>query len=120
MKHLAIVEDNPDNLMLVEAILDGQYDLSTYSSGREALAGMVVRVPDLVLLDMSLPEMDGIQVLQAMRTEALLASVPTIALTAHAMTGDRARFLAAGFDDYVSKPIEDEELLLGAIRRLLR
>jgi CheY-like chemotaxis protein len=73
--------------------------------------------PDLVLLDISLPGLDGVEVLRILRQDAALRGLPVIALTAHAMAGDRDRFLDAGFDDYVTKPITDEELLLGAIKR---
>ena len=75
--------------------------------------------PDLVLLDVSLPEMDGTEVLQRIRANDRLRDLPVIALTAHAMTGDREKFLTSGFDDYVTKPIVDETLLLDAIQKLL-
>jgi len=71
------------------------------------------------LLDVSLPEMDGTEVLRRIRADAGLRDLPVIALTAHAMSGDREKYLAAGFDEYVTKPIVDETLLLDAIKRLL-
>jgi len=119
MNRLAVVEDNPDNRLLVAAILEDDYELDEYECGAEALAGMPSDPPDLVLMDISLPGMDGVQVLQEMRGIAGLAEVPVIALTAHAMSGDRERFLAAGFDGYVTKPILDEDLLISAIERLV-
>jgi CheY-like chemotaxis protein len=75
--------------------------------------------PDLVLLDISLPGMDGVAVLREIRADAGLRDLPVIALTAHAMAGDREKYTAFGFDDYVTKPIVDEEILLSAINRLL-
>ncbi|HEV2290331.1 MAG TPA: response regulator, partial [Gemmatimonadales bacterium] len=75
--------------------------------------------PRVILLDISLPGMDGAEVLRRLRTDPGLGRIPVIALTAHAMTGDRERFLAMGFDGYVTKPIIDETLLYGAIARLL-
>lgn len=114
MKRIALVEDNPDNRLLMEAILDG-FDLDQYESGPAALAGMALKRPDLVLLDISLPGMDGIEVLARMHADAALKDIPAIALTAHAMAGDRERFLAAGFSSYVTKPIVDEGLLFKAI-----
>jgi CheY-like chemotaxis protein len=63
--------------------------------------------------------MDGTEVLQWLRSQEALRSVPVIALTAHAMSGDREKYLALGFDDYVTKPIVDEDVLIGAIERLL-
>ena len=117
---LALVEDNPDNRLLVQAILEDRYDIDEYENGVLALEGMAVRVPDLVLLDISLPEMDGTEVLERMRADAGLREIPVIALTAHAMTGDRERFLSLGFDHYMTKPIVDEEALVGTIEGLLR
>ena len=119
MRRIAVVEDNADNRLLVEAILDGHYALAEYASGPAALVGLLAEPPDLVLLDISLPEMDGTEVLRRIRLDSRLQRLPVIALTAHAMTGDRERYLAAGFDDYVTKPILDEAILLAAIARLL-
>ena len=119
MRRIAVIEDNADNRLLVQAILEGQYAMAEYGSGPEALAALPDAVPDLVLLDISLPEMDGPEVLRRIRSHPALTALPVIALTAHAMAGDRERYLAAGFDDYVSKPILDEEILLTAIGRLL-
>jgi len=117
MKRIALVEDNPDNRLLALALLDGLYACTEYETGLDALAGLVVDVPDLVLLDISLPGMDGLETLQHIRANPALRHLPVIALTAHAMTGDRERYIAAGFDDYVTKPIVDETILLGAIAR---
>ena len=112
---VAIVEDNPDNRLLVRAILEERYDVDEYVNGTEALAGLAQAPPDLLLLDISLPGMDGVEVLRRLRADPCLAPLPVVALTAHAMAGDREKFLAAGFDEYVTKPIVDEEVLLDAI-----
>lgn len=119
MSTIAIVEDNADNRLLLEAILDGLYDLVEYENGVDALAGLAASLPDLVLLDISLPGMDGNEILTRIRSDAALRGLPVIALTAHAMAGDREKYLAAGFNDYITKPIVDESILLGAIRRWL-
>ena len=116
---IAIVEDNPDNRLLLQALLADLYLIDEYEDGPSALAGMTASRPDLVLLDISLPGMDGPEVLRRMRGTPALSSLPAIALTAHAMTGDRETFLALGFDGYVAKPILDEDLLFAAIRSLL-
>lgn len=116
---IAVVEDNPDNRLLVSAILDTLYEISEYETGQEAIAGLPHDPPDLVLLDISLPEMDGTEVLAWIRKQPQFEGLPVIALTAHAMAGDREKYLAAGFDDYVTKPIIDEDVLLEAIQRCL-
>lgn len=119
MKQIAVVEDNPDNRLLVRVILESLYQVTDYENGFQALEGLQKQKPDLVLLDVSLPEMDGTEVLRRMRADDRLRDLPVIALTAHAMAGDREKFLAAGFDDYVTKPIVDETLLLDAIQKSL-
>jgi two-component system cell cycle response regulator DivK len=116
---VAVVEDNPDNRMLVQALLEDLFDLSEYETGLEAVEGLPGNIPDVVLLDISLPEMDGTEVLAWMKTQDELKDLPVIALTAHAMAGDREKFLSIGFDDYVTKPIIDEDLLIDAIERCL-
>ena len=116
---IAVVEDNPDNRMLVQALLEDRYEISEYETGVEAVEGLGGNIPDLVLLDISLPEMDGTEVLAWIRQQDELKALPVIALTAHAMAGDRDKYLAAGFNDYVTKPIIDEDVLLEAIERCL-
>jgi CheY-like chemotaxis protein len=116
---LAVVEDNADNRLLLQAILDDQYDLVEYDNGVDALAGLDASLPELVLLDISLPGMDGNEILARIRADARLRHLPVIALTAHAMSGDREKYLAAGFNDYVTKPIVDEAILIGAIEKWL-
>ena len=117
---VAVVEDNPDNRMLVQALLEDRFEISEYETGMEAVEGLPGNVPDLVLLDISLPEMDGTEVLAWIRNQDGLKHLPVIALTAHAMAGDRDKYLAAGFNDYVTKPIVDEALLIEAIERCLK
>lgn len=116
MKTIAVVEDNADNRLLLQSLLGEDYRLVEYGDGAEALAGLRGDRPDLVLLDISLPGMDGEQVLAEIRADPSLRDLPVIALTAHAMAGDRERLLDAGFDDYVTKPLTDEEILFAAIR----
>lgn len=116
---IAVVEDNPDNRLLVAAILEDDYEISEYETGAQAVEGLPENVPDLVLLDISLPGMDGTEVLEWIRSQDALVDLPVIALTAHAMSGDREKYLEMGFNDYLTKPIMDEDLLIGAIERLL-
>lgn len=117
---ITVVEDNEDNCVLLHALLDARYELDVYNDGLGALEGLGRRLPKLVLLDVSLPGMDGIEVLGRIKGSPHTRNLPVIALTAHAMTGDRERILAKGFDDYISKPILDEQLLYLAIERLLQ
>lgn len=119
LKTICVVEDNADNRLLVHALLDDQFLVVEYCDGPSALAGLKIVRPDLILLDISLPEMDGLEVLERIRADETLRALPVIALTAHAMAGDRTRLIAAGFDEYVTKPISDEQILLGAIDRCL-
>ena len=119
MKVVAVVEDNADNRLLIQALLGDLYELREYATGHHALAGFERSLPDVVLLDISLVGMDGVEVLERMRADPQMRHLPVIALTAHAMSGDRERYLAAGFDGYVAKPIYDEQVLLEAIERLL-
>lgn len=117
---VAVVEDNADNRLLLQAILGDRFDLNEYENGADALSAFEAKRPDLVLLDISLPDMDGTEILKRIRANASIRDLPVIALTAHAMTGDRERFLAAGFDDYITKPIVDETQLFSSIDRLLK
>lgn len=119
MKKIAIVEDGLDNRLLLQALLADQYQLSEYDSGLKALEGMRQEPPDLVLLDISLPELNGTDVLRRMREEETLERVPVIALTGHAMRGDKERLLASGFDEYFAKPLTDGQRLIDTIDRLL-
>lgn len=105
--------------MLLEAILEGRYHTTIYDNGPSALEGLAQVPTDLILLDISLPGMDGLEVLRVLRLDPNLKKLPVIAITAHAMAGDREKFLAVGFDDYVAKPILDEKVLFRAIEGLL-
>ena len=117
---IAIVEDDPASCALMEAMLTPRYRVSTFASGTEALTALEQRVPHLVLLDVSLPEMNGIEVLEQLRAREALRHVPVIAVSAHAMRGDQQRFIDAGFDGYVAKPIMGRMPLLEAIEPLAR
>ena len=117
MTRIAVVEDNPDNRLLVRAILEDRYGVLEYEDGPCALEGLRTDRPDVVLLDISLPGMDGVTVLREIRRDEALRGLPVIALTAHAMAGDREKYLKEGFDDYLTKPILDETELTSAIER---
>ena len=109
MPTIAVVEDNEDNRFVIAMMVGDIGEIAEYASGPAALAAFESAAPDLVLLDIALPGMDGVEVVRRMRAASATRAVPVIALTAHAMRGDRERYLAAGCDGYVSKPIEDLE-----------
>ena len=118
---ILVVEDNDMNMQLVEYLLEeGGYGIMKATSGEEALK--IVRegasTPDLILMDIHLPGVDGLSVVRALKADERLAQVPILALTAHAMRGDRESFLAAGCDGYISKPI-DVKSFLSAIEQYL-
>lgn len=118
MKTLFLVEDNQDNADLIRDLIGDYYRIVCFSDGASALAALTrggAVVPDLLLLDISLPGMDGITLLRQIRLQDHLKQIPALALTAHAMKSDRENLIAAGFNAYVSKPITDDRLLLEAI-----
>jgi len=117
MRKIAVVDDNADNRLIIRTILQDQYDIIEFSSGMEAIEAFKKSKPDVVILDISLPEMDGTEILRRIRGDPNLHDLPVIALTAHAMVGDREKYLAAGFNDYVAKPILDMKLLFSTIQR---
>jgi CheY-like chemotaxis protein len=111
-----IVEDKPDNLLTAKALIQEHYEPLGASDGEEGLALAKKEEPDLILLDISLPGMDGFQVFDALRQDKATESIPVVALTAKAMKGDREEILLHGFDGYLAKPV-DAELLEETIRR---
>ncbi len=116
-----VVEDNDMNMQLVEYLLEeGGYSIVKAASGEEALSIARGGDPvDLILMDIHLPGIDGLSVVREMKAEPRTSAVPILALTAHAMRGDRDRFLEAGCDGYISKPI-DVKTFLSSIRTYLR
>jgi CheY-like chemotaxis protein len=115
-----VVEDNDMNMQLVEYLLEeGGVDIVKATSGEEALSITRSAAPfDLILMDIHLPGMDGLSVVRAMKGDTRTARVPILALTAHAMRGDKDRFLDAGCDGYISKPI-DVKTFLSSIEQYL-
>ena len=105
-KRVLVADDNPAGRELVrESLGDHVASIIEASDGREALVKIRESLPDLVLLDIQMPEMDGFAVLREIRSDPALQGLRVVALTAFAMQGDRERALAAGFDDYVTKPV---------------
>ena len=114
-RNILVVEDNDMNMQLVEYLLEeGGYGIVKATSGEEALAltrDAANPAPDLILMDIHLPGMDGLSVVRAIKGDPRMHGVPVLALTAHAMRGDKDRFLDAGCDGYISKPIDVKTFL---------
>lgn len=109
---IVVIEDNPDNRVTVRAIIGNNYEIYEAVDGIEGVSLVNREIPDLVLLDISLPGKDGIEVVKEIRNNPKTATIPVIALTAKAMKGDKEKILESGCNEYVSKPIEPEELKL--------
>jgi two-component system cell cycle response regulator DivK len=108
---ILIVEDNQDNRMLLMDMLDAlNYEAIEAVDGVEGVEIAIREKPSLILLDLSLPRKDGWQAARELKANAEVSHIPIIALTAHAMVGDRDRALEAGCDDYLSKPISLADL----------
>ncbi|HNR89496.1 MAG TPA: ATP-binding protein [Spirochaetota bacterium] len=116
---ILVIEDDPDNLTTIKALLAGHGTVIEATTGRAGLERVRAERPDLVLLDMALPEMNGFEVARAIKDDPDTAALPVIAVTALTMDGDRERALAAGCDDYLPKPIDIDALFV-TIRRWVR
>jgi CheY-like chemotaxis protein len=103
-----VVEDNPDNMLTVKALLRDTFTVFEATNGYEAVDKCTELKPNLVLMDIALPGMDGIEAFKTIRRDTRLQQIPVIALTASAMISDREIILAHGFDAYLSKPIEEK------------
>ncbi len=119
MKKILIVEDVEFNLDLLVQLLEDEYELITANNGAAGVEMAAQERPDLILMDMSLPVMDGWEAARRIKSQAGLKHIPVIALTAHTMSGDEDRARAAGCDGYLAKPL-DEELLFRQIEHFLR
>jgi CheY-like chemotaxis protein len=110
MKKILIVEDVEMNRDLLVQLLEDEYLLVQAVNGREGLESAARENPDLILLDIALPEMDGWEVVDRLRADPALRQIPVIAVTAHAMTGDEEKAYQHGCCDYITKPVDEEEL----------
>lgn len=116
---ILVIEDNPANMELMVYLLNAYgHQPMTAQDGLSGLAVARRERPDLILCDVHLPGLNGYGVIAILKSEATLASIPVVAVTALAMTGDREKLLRAGFDGYISKPVEPERFV-GAIEQFL-
>lgn len=108
MKKILIVEDVDLNTELLVQLLEDDYELVTAVDGQEGVDKTRENKPDLILMDMSLPVMDGYEATRIIKADPDLAHIIVIGLSAHAMSGDREKALEAGCDDYLTKPLDDD------------
>lgn len=114
---IVVIEDNPQNRKLLKIIVEFMgHDCLTAEDGEAGVLLAKRENPDLILMDIQMPHMDGVTALHELRKNAITKDIPVIALTSYAMRGDRERFLQEGFDEYVEKPI-DKDLLVEMIRK---
>jgi two-component system, cell cycle response regulator DivK len=111
-ERILVVEDNQKNMKLVRDVLEASgFRTLEAPTGEQGVELAIEHRPDLVLMDVQLPDIDGVEALRRMRRDERTATVPVLAFTAQAMHGDRERFLAAGFDGYLPKPVDIAELV---------
>jgi two-component system cell cycle response regulator DivK len=105
------IEDNPDNMTLVKRVLEVEgYELIEASTGQDGLAKAQTRLPDLVITDINLPDIDGYSITAALKNNPLTAHIPVVAMTANVMKKDRETVMQAGCDAYIAKPIDIDDL----------
>jgi len=109
-KKILVVEDNPTNMRVIRMVLRNKgYGLLEATDGEEALVVAMEGHPDLIVMDIQLPKMDGLEVTRRLRQTPEFKQTPIIALTASAMEGDREKIMAAGCDKYISKPVNTRQ-----------
>ena len=119
MKTVLIAEDNPINRELLRELLEVRgFAVTEACNGQEAVAMVEQGPPDIVLLDIGMPVLDGFGVVRKLREDPRFTSLPVVAVTAYAMQGDREKIMDAGFDGYLSKPV-DSKSLVQELERLL-
>ena len=119
MKKVLVIEDNQDNMKLITFILEKNgFNTITAENGKKGIELALKEKPDFILLDIQLPDMDGVEVLKAIRESEIDENIPIIAVTSYAMSGDRDRLLALGCTGYIEKPI-NPETVIGEIRQIM-
>ena len=122
LQTIFLVEDNKDNADLFIELLGESFDIRWFDTGMNLLHSLAENpgdLPDLFVLDISLPEIDGVSLMKRIRSDYHYQEIPILALTAHAMADDKRRLIQAGFDWYVSKPILSEEELFHVVDGLM-
>jgi CheY-like chemotaxis protein len=114
-----VIDDEPDSLEVAETLLEDYVDVITAGNGREGLEKAITRKPNFIISDLSMPEMTGWELIDQLKRERRTLDIPVIALTAHAMAEDRHRAIAAGFHNYLSKPLNPETFVNDLLRIVL-
>jgi CheY-like chemotaxis protein len=118
---ILVVDDNPQNLRLARMILRyAGYDVVTAADAREAIASMAAAPPALVVMDVQLPDIDGLALTRQIKADPARRHIPVLALTAYAMKGDDVKVMAAGCDGYLAKPIDADTLAKAVAEQLAR
>ena len=120
-KRILVVEDQPDNRQIIRDMLAGtDYETTETENGEEALAAIAKQRPDLILMDIQLPIMDGYTATRRIKSDPALSSIPIIAITSYALSGEEKKARSAGCDDYVPKPYSPRQLLAKIRQYLLQ
>jgi two-component system cell cycle response regulator DivK len=109
-RKILVVDDNEKNRKLVSLILQKEYKIIEAEDGEQAVKLAREIIPDLILMDIQLPVMDGTEALKLLRANDITSKIPVIALTSYVMKGDKDKFLEQGFDEYIAKPLKAGEL----------
>jgi two-component system, cell cycle response regulator DivK len=112
MKRVLIIEDNEDNMYMIKFILEqNQLSVIMAETGMKGYETAISEKPDLILMDIQLPDINGFEVTKMIRNSEIKSSIPIIAITSYAMTGDKQKALNAGCDSYIEKPIDPETIM---------
>jgi len=117
-KRILLAEDNEFNRDLITQILESEFDILAVKDGASAITRAIEERPDLILMDMGLPTVDGWEATKRIKAHDVLKGIPIVAVTSHAMDDDERRARAAGCDDYLAKPIDQDDLV-AKIRKLI-
>ncbi len=118
MKKILIVEDNEDNLDLLVQLLEGQYELLSVEDGLQAIDTAIAESPDLILMDMALPNLDGWEATRRIKADPRTSTITIIGVSSHAMHNDEMEARQAGCEEYLAKPL-DETVLFGLLEKYL-
>ncbi|MCB1149026.1 MAG: response regulator [Chlamydiia bacterium] len=120
METISILDDDEDFTRILTFFLEEHYKVVPFHDWQEALKSYAQDPPDLIMLDISLPDIDGTQILTKLKEMPNLGKIKVIAVTAHTLPNDREKYLKVGFDDYLPKPITDSDAVLSLVKNCLK